>query len=369
MKKVLKLALASLMAVSTLAACSKPADDPTPDGGNEPTVSDKISVGFVTDMGGINDHSFNETSYKGIQNYGAEAGLVEGKDFSYLQSNNETEYLPNLSTFATEDLDLIVAAGFLFADAIVETAQSYPDQKILIIDVDYLDPALTPNVQQAAFAEHEGSYLVGVVAGLRAKAAGKDAVGFVMGQESVTMEKFWAGYQQGVWSVYPECKIYYDNADSFASPEKGKSLAAKQYNQGAYIIFHAAGATGNGVISEAKERALNGEEVWVIGVDTDQYLQGFVDEAQTKSIILTSMMKRVDTASYNACKQVAEGNFKPGPVKYALKDNGVGLPDENPNVTEDELAAVAAATEDVVSGKVKVSETAVANELTIGYTK
>ena len=364
MKKVLKMALASLMAVTTLTACSQPAEEENP--GTETPTEEKISIGFVTDMGGINDHSFNETSYKGIQDYAAEAGLVEGTDYSYLQSDSETDYMPNLSTYAEEGVDLIAAAGFLFADAITEAAQAYPDQKMLIIDVDSLDPALTPNVQQAVFAEHEGSYLVGVVAGLRAKNEGYDAVGFVMGQESVTMEKFWAGYQQGVWSVYPECQIYYDNANNFAAPEVGKSLAGKQYNSGAYIIFHAAGATGNGVISEAQERAMNGEDVWVIGVDTDQYAQGYVDEAQTKSIILTSMMKRVDTASYNAAKAVAEGTFEGGVVRYTLADNGVGLPEENPNLTEEELAAVEEATQKIVSGEVVVSETAVNNDLTIG---
>lgn len=366
MKKVLKMALASLMAVSTLAACSKPAEEPE---NPETPTEEKISIGFVTDMGGINDHSFNETSYKGIQMFAEEAGLVEGTDYSYIQSNSETDYMPNLTTFAENEVDLIAAAGYLFADAITETALAYPDQKILIIDVDYLDPASTPNVQQAVFAEHEGSYLVGVVAGLRAKAAGKDAVGFVMGMESTTMEKFWAGYQQGVWSVYPECKIYYDNANDFAAPDKGKTLAAKQYNQGAHVIFHAAGATGNGVISEAQDRAMKGEDVWVIGVDTDQYAQGFIDEAKTKSVILTSMMKRVDTAAYNAAKAVADGTFEGGVVRYTLKDNGVGLPEENPNVTADELAAVEEASSKIISGEVVVSETAVSNDLTIGYSK
>lgn len=357
MKKLLKVALAAAMSVS-LVACGGT-------GGNGDT-EEKVSVGFVTDVGGINDHSFNETSYKGVQDYAKEFGLEENKDYRFLQSDDETQYIPNLTTFCEEEVDILIAAGFLFIDAINETAKKYPNQKMLIIDVAGLD---LPNVQQATFAEHEGSYLVGVAAATRAKAAGKDTVGFVMGQWSTTMEKFWAGYQQGVWSVDPTMKILYDDANSFGDAAKGKQLAAKQYDAGAYVIFHAAGGTGNGVISEAVERVNAGEDVWVIGVDSDQYTAGYVDAAKTKSVILTSMMKRVDVAAYNAIKAVADGTFEGGEVYYALKDDGVGIPAENPNMTEDEVKAVQDAFDKIKAGDITVKTESVENELTIGFKK
>lgn len=361
MKKTLKLLLALVLAVS-LVACSsnnEPANTTAPEAtegtAQNDAVEEKITLGFVTDIGGIDDKSFNQTSYEGLKKAADELGLVDGTDYSYLQSAKDADYVPNLSSFAEEEVDLIVAAGFLFADSITSVANSYPDQKMLIIDVDWLD---SPNVQQAVFAEHEGSFLVGVAAGLTAKNAGKTAVGFVQGQESVTMEKFWAGYQQGVWAVYPECEIYYDNADSFGSPESGKTLAAKQYNAGAYVVYHAAGATGNGVIAEAAERRAAGEDVWVCGVDTDQYDYGKYGD-NGESAVLTSMLKRVDTAAYNAVMQVSKGEFKPGVVRYTLADNGVGLPEENPNLTEEILAEVDAYTQKIIDGEITVAETGV----------
>lgn len=356
MKKLLVLLLTSVLALS-LVACSnkKTTTEDTTANTEGQTPAEEIKIGFVTDIGGIDDKSFNQTSYEGIKKAADE---LENVTYAYLQSSQAADYTPNLNSYAEEEVDLLVAAGFLFSDAVSEVVKSYPEQKVLIIDVNWLEGE---NLQQAVFAEHEGSFLVGVAAGLTAKNAGKTAVGFVIGQESVTMEKFWAGYQQGVWAVYPECEIFYDNADDFGSPEKGKTLAAKQYNAGAYIVYHAAGGTGNGVIAEAAERRQAGEDVWVIGVDTDQYEYGKYGN-EGKSAVLTSMLKRVDTASYNAVKAIADGTFKGGVVTYALKDGGVGIPKENPNLAPEVVAEVDAWTQKIVNGEVTVNETAVKDD-------
>ena len=347
MKKVFSLLLIIAVALS-LVGCQ-----------TGPATETKMRVGFVTDVGGISDKSFNQTSWEGIEKYAKEVGLVANEDIKFLQSANDSDYIPNLTQFADDQVDLIVAAGFLFADAIQEVANKYPDQKMLIIDVDWCQG---DNVQQAVFAENEGSFLVGVVAGLAAKEAGKNKVGFVMGMESATMAKFYAGYEAGVKAVFPECEILYDNANSFISAELGKTLAAKQFGAGAFIVYHAAGATGNGVIQEAAERRSKGEEVWAIGVDTDQYEYGFYDDAKTKSAVLTSMLKRVDVASYNAAKQVGDGTFKGGVVLYDLASDGVGIPADNPNFknfTTDFKAALDDYIAKIVSGELvvpKVSE-------------
>ena len=285
----------------------------------------EVRIGFVTDLGGINDKSFNQTSFEGIKRFATEIGL-KMENVEFLQSSTESDYVPNLSAFADREIDLIVAAGFLFADAIQTVADKYPNQKMLIIDVDWCQG---DNLQQAVFAEHEGSFLVGVVAGLAAKEKGHDKVGFVIGMESVVMAKFYAGFEAGVKAVYPECEILYDNANNFQSTEIGKTLAQKQFNAGAYIVYHAAGLTGDGVIQEAAERRKNGEDVWAIGVDKDQFEYGVYNG--TDSSVLTSMLKRVDVASYNACMQVLKGEFKGGVIVYDLKSDGVGIPKENPS--------------------------------------
>ena len=215
---------------------------------------------------------------------------------------------------------------------------------------------------------NEGSYLVGVAAGTKAIENGSNHVGMVIGGESASMNMFWAGYQEGVWSVCPECTISYDNANSYTDSALGKTLAQKQYNAGATVIFACAGGTGNGIIQEAAERRTNGEDVWVIGVDTDQYSLGTYGDG-SQSCVLTSMLKRVDTATYNASKQVAEGNFQGGNIDYTLADEGVGIPAENPNLTESDLAAIEEAREAIISGEVTVStepQTSETNPLIIG---
>ncbi len=320
-------------------------------------AASSIRVGLVTDIGGIDDKSFNQGTWEGIKQYGKETGGKEGKDVKYLQSTAEADYVPNLSTFADEKIDLIVAPGFLFTNAMVEVASRYPQQKFLLIDALAKDKAgkFLPNVANAVFAEHEGSFLVGVVAGLKARAEKQSTVGFVGGMQFPLIEKFQAGFEQGVKAVYPECKILVDYAGEFGNPGKGQALAAKQYGAGAYIVFHAAGGTGNGVIKEAKERTQRGDVRWAIGVDKDQYADGSYGGG--KSAVLTSMMKRVDVAAHDVALMTRDGKFPGGQVlTFALKNKGVGLPAKNPNVPADILSQAAAFETKIASGAIQVSE-------------
>ncbi len=316
-----------------------------------------IRVGLVTDVGGIDDKSFNQGTWDGIRQFGKENGAREGKEIKYLQSTAEADYVPNLSTLADEKLDLVVAPGFLFTSAMAEVATRFPQQKFLLIDAVAKDKAekLLPNVVNALFAEHEGSFLVGVVAGLKAKADGKDTVGFVGGMQFPLIEKFQAGFEQGVKAVNPGCKVLVDYAGEFGNPGKGQALAAKQFGAGAYIVFHAAGGTGNGVIKEAKERTQRGEVRWAVGVDKDQYADGVY--APGKSAVLTSMMKRVDVAAHDVAVLVRDGKFVGGQLlTFSLKNQGVGLPAKNPNVPADILAKAAAYGERIAAGQLPVSE-------------
>lgn len=316
-----------------------------------------IRVGLVTDVGGIDDKSFNQGTWDGIKLYGKETSGKEGKDFKYLQSTAEADYVPNLSTFADEKLDLIVAPGFLFTSAMVEVATRYPQQKFLLIDALAKDKSdkLLPNVCNAVFAEHEGSFLVGVVAALKAKAEKQSTLGFVGGMQFPLIEKFQAGYEQGIKAVCPECKVLVDYAGEFGNPGKGQALAAKQFGAGAYVVFHAAGGTGNGVIKEAKERSQRGDLRWAIGVDKDQYADGAYGGG--KSAVLTSMTKRVDVAAHDVAVMTRDGKFPGGQIlTFALKNKGVGLPAKNPNVSPEILAQAAAFEAKIASGQLKVSE-------------
>lgn len=345
MKKISGLVLASIL---VLAGCgNKGGDTEKP---TKEAAECKIKVGFVTDMGGIDDRSFNEGSYKGIQQFQKDNGL-DDSCITYLESKQEADYLTNLSTLAEDGYDLVVAAGYLFEDSIKQAGEQFPDTKFLVID----GAVGTDNIQGALFAANEASYLAGVAAATEAKELGGDAVGFIGGAEGPVIGAFQAGFEQGALSVDPEIKIHIDYAASFDDTGKAQTLAKKQYDSGVKVIFHAAGNAGNGVIKEAQTRAEAGEEVYVVGVDLDQYEQGLYGD-KTKSIILTSALKRVEVASYNAAKDVMEGNFKGGIVKYTLKEDGVGYPKENPNLDEEVTQALDTAVKDIKEGKITVSE-------------
>ncbi|GAB1484735.1 BMP family protein [Treponema sp.] len=345
MKRMVSFTVAALLVASlVLVACApKKAEPAAP-------AAKSFRIGLVTDLGGIDDKSFNQGTWEGVVRFGTENGLKKDADYKYLQSAAEADYIPNLSTFSDEKLDLIVAPGFLFEKSLEEVAGKYPDNKYLIIDA----VVNKPNVASAVFAEHEGSFLVGVAAGLKAKADGKKVVGFIGGMQFPLIERFQAGFEQGVKAVFPECKILADYAGDFGAPDKGQAIAQKQFNAGAYIIFHAAGGTGNGMIKEAKERASKGDTRWAIGVDKDQFQDGVYGD---KSAILTSMMKRVDVAAHDVAKLTMDGKFPAGQtLVFAIANKGVGIPEKNPNLSDDIVAKIREYDAKIADGSLKVSE-------------
>lgn len=307
----------------------------------------EITIGLVTDTGGIDDKSFNQGSWEGVKYYAEKFELPEG-NIGYLQSTSDADYIPNLAQYSEDKKDLIVAAGFLFEESLIKISEDFPEQKILFIDA-VVD---APNVLNALFAEHEGSYLVGVAAALKAQDAGQDTVGFVGGMDFDTIQKFEAGFEQGVLSVDPEMNIVVEYVGDFSAPEDGQTLAAKMYDSGVYVIYHAAGGSGNGVIKEAKDRVQNGEDVWVIGVDKDQFSEGVY--ADGKSVILTSMLKGVGQASYDASKQVAQDKFEGGTRIYDLKANGVGIPLVNPNLKDEWVEQINEFADKIINGEIEV---------------
>jgi basic membrane protein A len=335
MKKIVALLLA-LVAVMAIAAAP-------------------IKVGLVTDVGGIDDKSFNQGTWEGVKLYATEKKLKVGTDVKYLQSTADADYIPNLSTFADQKMDLIIAPGFLFNEAMATVAKNYPNQKLMIIDsvVADKDGKNIANVANAVFAANEGSFLAGVAAGLKAKADKKDTIGFVGGMQFPLIEDFQVGFEQGVKAVLPNAKILVDYTGSFTDAGIGQAMAAKQYGAGAYIIFQVAGGSGNGVIKEAKERSAKGDIRWAIGVDKDQYADGIY--SGSKSAILTSMMKRVDVAAHDIAVLTEQGKFPGGQVMvFNLKNKGVGLPEKNPNLSAAILAEIKKYTDQITGGKLKV---------------
>lgn len=343
MKKMLSLSLVMLLAVSVmLAGCgSKPKEETNAGGdkGGTPTEEKSdLKIGMVTDVGGVNDKSFNQSAWEALQATETETGTA----VKYLQSKSDEEYIPNLNEFVKNGYDLTWGIGFQLADAIKTVAEQNPDAKLAIID-SVVD---APNVKSVTFAEEEGSYLVGVVAGLTTKS---NKIGFVGGMESPLIKKFEVGFREGVKAVNPDAQFISNYTGAFDKPDLGKAAAATLYNEGVDIIFHASGATGNGVFNEASARKKQGQDVWVIGVDKDQSLE-FGDE-----ITLTSMIKKVDEAVKRVNKEVVDGTFAGGSENLTLKENGVGIADTSTaNVSADTLAKVEEYKEKIISGEIKV---------------
>ncbi len=302
----------------------------------------KVKIGMVTDVGGVNDNSFNQSAWEGLQKLNKDTGI----EVQYLQSQSDAEYVPNLNQFVKDKWDLTWGIGFLMGDHVKKVASENKDAKLAIIDAEVEG---VPNVESVLFKEQEGSFLVGVVAASMTKTK---KVGFVGGMDIPVIKRFEAGFTAGVKAVDPSVQVIPVYTGAFDKPDLGKSAASQLYGQGADIVFHAAGATGDGVFNEAKDRKSKGENVWVIGVDKDQSL------TFGKEITLTSMMKRVDEAVYRVSKDFINGKFEGGKmVKLGLAENAVGLPETSKDtVPADVLKKVEEFKNKIVKGEITVPE-------------
>lgn len=295
-KKMMSLMLVIVLVASMLAGCAG--------------TTEKVVVGMITDTGGLGDQSFNDLAWAGLER--AEKELkIERK---VLESESADDYQPNLTAFAEEKTNLTIGVGFLFNEAMAQAADKFPEQNFAIID----SVVEKPNVASITFAEHEGSFLVGVIAGKTTKT---NKIGFIGGMEFPLIKKFEFGFRAGVKSVNPSAEVFVNYADSFEDAAKGKEIAISQYNKGADVIYHAAGGVGVGLIQAADELGF-----WAIGVDQDQ-------SQLAPEHVLCSMNKKVDNAVFEVVKTVVDGAFKGGVLTFNIANQGVGYSDNAGNLT------------------------------------
>lgn len=351
-KRVIALVLVVMLVGLAFAGCGKSND------------TEKTKVGMVTDSGTIDDKSFNQGTWEGIQRYEKEKKTIEA---SYQQPENEaeTDYINAISDLVDNGYSIIVTPGYKFETAIFKAQDQFADTTFILIDgephsEDYKEFKTGDNVVSVYFNEHEAGFLVGVAAALQTK-TGK--LGFVGGMEIPAVQRFGWGYQAGVkyandtFGTTAEI-VDYIYEGSFNNVAGGQQIASGMYDKGIDIIFHAAGGVGVGVFSEAIERATNGEEVWVIGVDSDQYEVGKLSADSDKSVTLTSALKGVDVAAYNYIDAKLNGKFPGGQIiRLSLADGAVGIPAENPNLSEDTVAKVDQAKKAVLDGDFVVPAT------------
>lgn len=316
----------------------------SPEASDGATSDGSFSVVMVTDVGGVNDESFNQSAWEGLQRAESELGV----EVSYIESKQNGDYIPNLEQALQSDPDIIWGVGYMMSDAILEAAKTNPNQLYALVDSAYSPEQEQPdNLLTVNFKAEEGSFLVGYIAGKTTKS---NKVGFVGGMDSPLINAFQFGYEAGVKQANKDIEISVQYAENFGDAAKGKSIAQQMYKDGCDVVYHAAGQTGVGVIEAAKEQ---GEGKWAIGVDMDQY-------SLAPENMLTSAMKNVGTGMYLVIEDyVKNDNFKGGgDITYGLVEDGVGYaPTSGENTDAAVLEETESIAEKIKSGEIVVPAT------------
>ena len=312
-------------------------------------------IGLAYDVGGVGDLSFNDAAYAGL------VQAVEELDATCTEAEaaageSDADRADRLIELAEAGYETIIGVGFIYSVATYEVAPDYPDVNFGIIDG--FNPTESQkdlrNVANINFAANEGSFLVGVAAALTTET---DSVGFIGGVQGPLIEGFEAGYVAGIEAVDPNIEIQSqylsqnDPVKGFENPPGGETAATGMYEQGADVVYHAAGKSGLGLFDAVVDA---GEGNWAIGVDSDQYLTADDDQ---KPYILTSMLKRVDTGVFEYAEAASEGNAPSGYVTYDLAGGGVGYATSGDHLSEDVIAEIESYKEQIIAGDIEVPTT------------
>lgn len=341
-----KFAAVAAAGVLALTACDNAADDgASGDGGGDGEVSSDLKVGLAYDVGGRGDRSFNDSAYRGLEQAAEELG-VETNDFEPADGEAESAKEERLATMAEEGYDVIIAVGFAYDASVQAVAPQYPEVDFAIVDseIEGID-----NVTSLVFAEEQASFLAGAAAALTTE---EDHVGFVGGVETPLIRKFEAGYVAGVQHVNEDIEVeinYLSQPPDFAGfndPAQGREAAQAQYDRGADVIYHAAGASGNGILQSAVDN-----DFTFIGVDSDQYENA---EEEQKPYVLTSAIKQVDLSVFELIRTASEGEVEAGIKRFDLSEGGVDYTLTNEEAIEpikDELDELK---QQIIDGEIEV---------------
>ena len=345
MKKILLVLTLSLL---FLVSCGKKTEEAPKDGAAETKTettapAGDMKVAIVYSTGGLGDDSFNDAAKRGLEEAKAKLGITYDE---YEPKDPSAEAENQLRTYAESgQYNLIIATGFSMKDALLNVAKEFPDQKFAIID-ERIEGQ--PNVASLSFKEHEGSFLAGALAAMMSKS---NVIGYVGGAESPLIQKFEVGYVQGAKYVKPDIKVlvvYVGGTNAFNDPTSAKARAEALISQGADVIYHAAGASGKGVFQAAKEKG-----VYAIGVDSNQ-------DGLAEGVILTSMLKRVDTAVFNIINETKDGKFEGKIYEYGMKEGGVGLTDfkfTKEKIGEENIKKLEEIQKKIADGEIEIKST------------
>jgi basic membrane protein A len=314
----------------------------------------QITMRLLTDATGIDDKAFNAAAWQGILEFYGRDTRERGRLYDVVTVRTWDMYIPSLRQATNEGYDLIVVVGFSWADALTRVANENPRQKYMIVDADWLQGA---NIMQAVYAEHEGSFLVGAAAALKAKEdnIANPRFGFIGGVPGGTVTRFQVGYAQGVLSVLPNAQIVDYYVHSWGEPSLAKAQAKNWYDSGVYAIYSAAGGSGDGVIAQAREYRAAGRNVWAIGVDCDQHEDGLYNAAE--SAVLTSMVKLVGNSLVYALNSVKNNTYRGGIITFDLEKDGVGYTSANPALGNSIKTELKRLRQKIIRGEIDVAST------------
>ncbi|HET7572210.1 MAG TPA: BMP family ABC transporter substrate-binding protein [Gaiellaceae bacterium] len=310
----------------------------TAGGGSTTSAGANFKVGLVTDIGGLNDRSFNHLAYLGLQKAGKDLGVKT----RVLESHANSDYVPNMSSLAQQGYDLVIGVGFLMHDSIRQVAKKFPDTKFMIIDDAWAtgDPA---NLEGTVFHEEQAGYMVGYLAGLLE--TGAKTVSSVGGQKIPPVDHYIAGYQAGAKAANPQIKTVNAYSNDFVAQDKCKNLALQQITQGSQVVFQVAGGCGLGALDAAKQKG-----VWGIGVDADQAYLG--------SYILTSAVKRVDTDVFTTIQQLVNGSLKTGRTfEFTVANGGIDIGKISSKVPQADVQKVQDVKQQIADGQIDIPNT------------
>jgi basic membrane protein A len=355
LRRLTKLSAVAAVAALALAGCG--GSDSDGGGSKKSAASDDVcktadgdgpKIGLAYDVGGRGDRSFNDSAYAGLEKAVSDfdATCLEGEATDGEAESAREDRLRNM---AENGANAIIGVGFAYSESVNTVAPDFPEVNFAVIDGFDPDEDANDNVAYLGFAEEQGSFLVGVAAATKSQSG---TIGFVGGVNNELIQKFEAGYTAGAKAAKPDIKVevaYIQESDlsGFGDPAGGKAAATGEFDKGADVVYHAAGGSGSGVFDAAVEA---GEGNFAIGVDSDQYLTA-TDEQ--KPFILTSMLKRVDTATYDFAKSINDDKPLVSYTVYDLKADGVGYSTAN-SVIEDLTAAIDGYKEQIISGEVEV---------------
>jgi basic membrane protein A and related proteins len=320
LRRVTTLASALLAGALVLTACGGSSDTAgtdtdTPAASDSSAPTSDLKVGLAYDIGGRGDQSFNDAAAAGLDKAKSELG-IETKEAEASNGESDTAEEERLRVLANAGYNPVIAVGFAYSAAVAKVAKELPDTNFAIIDD---EAAVGDNIANLVFAEEQGSFLVGAAAALKSKSGN---IGFVGGVDVPLIHKFEAGYTAGAKAVNKDIKVQVKyltqppDFSGFGDPAKGKTAAAGMYDAGADVVYQAAGGSGGGVFEAAKAAG-----ALAIGVDSDQYQTA---DPSVQSVIMTSMLKKVDVAVFDFIKSASEDSFTAGTVRYDLAKDGVG---------------------------------------------